>query len=74
MAQFYILSSTFKKNTGISIMTNMVYVASMAGIDFLDRNAIESKSLSLRVWPSYVLLTTHFFFLFLFLEKKQLII
>ena len=47
MAQFYILSSTFKKNTGISLMTNMVYVASMAGIDFLDRNAIESKSLSL---------------------------
>ena len=47
MAQFYILSSTFKKNTGISLMTNMEYVASMAGIDFLDRNAIESKSLSL---------------------------
>ena len=47
MAQFYILSSTFKKNTGISLMTNMVYVASMAGIDFLDRNTIGSKSLSL---------------------------
>ena len=47
MTQFYILSSTFKTNTGISLMTNMVYVASMAGIDFLDRNTIESKSLSL---------------------------
>ena len=47
MAQFYILSSTFFKNNGISLMTNMVYIASMAGVDFLDRNTIESKSLSL---------------------------
>ena len=48
MVQFYILSSTFKKkNIGIGLMTNMVYIASMAGIDFLDRNTIESKILSL---------------------------
>ena len=36
-----------KKKTGIGLMTNMVYIASMAGIDFLDRNTIESKILSL---------------------------
>ena len=50
MVQFYILSSTFKKNTGIGLMTNMVYISSTAGIDFLDRNTIESKSLSLCIW------------------------
>ena len=47
MVQFYILSNTFKKNTGISLMTDMVYITSMASIDFLDRNTVESKSLSL---------------------------
>ena len=36
-------------------MTDMVYIASTTGIDFLDKNTIESKSLSLWVWPSYVL-------------------
>ena len=63
-AQFYILSSTFLKNTGIGLMTDVVYITSTAGIDFLDRNTIESKSLSLWVWPNYVLLTTHIIFFF----------
>ena len=47
MVQLDVFSSKFLKNASIGLMTDMVYIASMAIIDFLDRNTIKSKSLSL---------------------------
>ena len=48
MVQFYIFSITIKKiYTSIGLMSEIEYIASTVGINFLNMNTIESKSLCL---------------------------